>query len=133
MDEMYSGVVKWQRDSSKQGDTGFITNDWGRRMVVSSGRSFTQSSALLGQSGTRELMVDGLISLAEQNVGYIRMLKAQVHDAIIMEIPESGVDKTIATVIESMSTSWKPQHGGQRVEFILSYGNPATDWYLAGH
>lgn len=133
MDEMYSGVVKWQRDSSKQGDTGFITNDWGRRMVVSSGRSFTQSSALLGQSGTRELMVDGLISLAEQSVDYIRMLKAQVHDAIVMEIPESGVDKTVATVIESMSTSWKPQHGGQRVEFILSYGNPATDWYLAGH
>ena len=130
---MYEGVVKWQRDSSRIGESGFIINDWGRKMVVSKGRSFTQSSALLGQSGTRELMVDGLIRLAERDVRYIQMLKAQVHDAIIMEIPEKGVDKVVSVVIESMSTSWKPQNAGQRVEFILSYGNPANDWYLAGH
>ena len=133
MDAMYEGVVKWQRDSSRIGESGFIINDWGRKMVVSKGRSFTQSSALLGQSGTRELMVDGLIRLAERGVRYIQMLKAQVHDAIIMEIPEKGVDKVVSVVIESMSTSWKPQNAGQRVEFILSYGNPANDWYLAGH
>lgn len=134
MDEAYADVVAWQGRSAAQGESGWITNDWGRRMVVSKGRSFTQSSALLGQSGTREILVDGLLSLAELDIRYITMLKAQVHDEIIMEIPEEwGLDKAVQDVVCSMSTSWKPQHGGQRVEFTLSYGYPADDWFKAGH
>lgn len=133
MDDMYKGVVKWQGDSAERGNSGWITNDWGRRMVVSQGRSFTQSSALLGQSGTREILVDGLLRLAEKDLNYIGYLKAQVHDAIILELPEEGVDKAIKFVVESLSTWWKPQAGGQRVEFTLSHGEPADDWYLAGH
>lgn len=133
MDAAYEDVVKWQSRAAKAGETGWITNDWGRRMVVSSGRSFTQSSALLGQSGTREILVDGLIRLAERDIRYITMLKAQVHDAIIMEFPASGVDKMVEDVVECMSTSWKPETGGQRVEFTLSYGHPADNWFLAGH
>lgn len=133
MDEMYSGVVAWQRNSSRQGDSGWITNDWGRRMPVSKGRSFTQSSALLGQSGTRELMVDGLLKLAAEDIRYITFLKAQVHDEIIMALPEKMVDKMVPVVVGSLSTSWKPQTGGQRVEFTVSHGHPADDWYQAGH
>ena len=133
MDRLYAGVVAWQRASSQQGDSGWITNDWGRRMVVSKGRSFTQSSALLGQSGTREILADGLIRLARKDINYMRMLKAQVHDAIIMETPEEGVDKVIADVVECMSTTWKPQVGGQSVDFTLSYGTPADNWFEAGH
>lgn len=133
MDRQYKDVVKWQRDSSRAGDTGWINNDWGRRMVVSKGRSFTQSSALLGQSGTREILVDGLITLAGVGIEYISYLKAQVHDAIILELPEEGVDKHIEIVVRSLSRWWKPQTGGQNVEFTLSHGEPADDWYLAGH
>ena len=133
MDEKYKDVVQWQRDSAERGNSGYIMNDWGRRMIVSTGRSFTQSSALLGQSGTREILVDGLISLAEAGLEYVCMLKAQVHDAIILEIPEEGIDKTIELVVASLSRWWKPEVGGQAVEFTLSHGEPADNWYLAGH
>jgi DNA polymerase-1 len=133
MDEAYSDVVAWQRKASDEGKNGWITNDWGRRMPVSQGRSFTQSSALLGQSGTREILVDGLLRLADIDPLYITYLKAQVHDAIVMELPENELDKLIPLVVECMSTSWKPQAGGQRVEFTLSHGEPADDWYRAGH
>jgi len=133
MDEMYSDVVKWQSDAASQGNSGWITNDWGRRMPVDKARAFTQSSALLGQSGTREILVDGLLRLAEKDLRYITMLKAQIHDAIVMEFAEEEVDKMIPIVVESMSTSWKPQVGGQRVEFTLSYGKPADNWFEAGH
>jgi DNA polymerase I - 3''-5'' exonuclease and polymerase domains len=133
MDRTYGDVVKWQRNSAEQGKTGWITNDWGRRMPVDKARAFTQSSALLGQSGTREILVDGLINLARKDVRYITMLKAQIHDEIVMEIPEKEVDKTIAVVVDSMSTLWKPQVGGQQIEFTLSYGEPADNWYEAGH
>lgn len=133
MDEMYSDVVKWQSDAAERGKTGWITNDWGRRMPVDKARAFTQSSALLGQSGTREILADGLIRLASKDIRYVTMLKAQVHDAIIMEFPEKEVDKLIQIVVESMSTTWKPQVGGQAVDFVLSYGKPADNWFEAGH
>lgn len=146
MDNMYKDVVQWQKNAAEQGNSGWVTNDWGRRMPVDTGngkrkgepgyrpnRSFTQSSALLGQSGTREILVDGLLKLAADNPENIRMLKAQVHDAIVMEIEEERLDKMVPLVVESMSTVWKPQVGGQAVEFTLSYGNPADSWYEAGH
>lgn len=133
MDDTYAEVVAWQQRSAASGKRGWITNDWGRRMIVSEGRSFTQSSALLGQSGTRELMVDGLIALGSIDITYLTYLKAQVHDEIIMEIPESQLDKIVPLVVDSLSTTWKPQHGGQEVEFTLSHGEPADNWYEAGH
>jgi len=133
MDETYKDVVGWQRKSAEQGESGWITNDWGRRMMVTKGRSFTQSSALLGQSGTREILVDGLLTLAGRGTQYIAMLKAQVHDAIIMEIPEKELDKTVEVIVESLSRWWKPEIGGQAVEFTLSHGEPADNWYAAGH
>lgn len=133
MDDLYKDVVNWQRRVAGQGESGWIVNDWGRRMVVSSGRSFTQSSALLGQSGTRELVVDGLIELAEVDIEYITYLRAQVHDEIIMQFPASGVDKMIPLVVDCMSQSWKPSSGGQMVEFPLSHGTPSKNWFLADH
>jgi DNA polymerase-1 len=133
MDSYYNGVVKWQRAASKQGESGFIINDWGRKMIVSDGRSFTQSSALLGQSATREILVDGLIKLAKTDVRYITYLKAQVHDEIIMELPVSTLDKDTEVIVDSLSRWWKPQTGGQNVEFTLSHGQPSDNWYEAGH
>jgi DNA polymerase-1 len=133
MDRMYAGVVQWQRDSAAAGESGYITNDWGRRMMVSQGRSFTQSSALLGQSGTREILVDGLIRLAEVDIRYITYLKAQVHDACVFEIPCATLEEDMKVIERLMSCTWKPQTGGQLVEFTLSSGQPADDWYRAGH
>ncbi len=133
MDETYIDVVRWQQTAAAQGKSGWITNDWGRRMPVSRARAFTQSSALLGQSGTRELMVDGLIKLAERDIKHITWLKAQVHDEIIMQIPEHELDKGVPAVVDCLSTTWGPSTGGQRVEFTLSHGTPSDNWYLAGH
>lgn len=133
MDEAYPDVVAWQQSAASAGRKGYIINDWGRRMIVTKERAFTQSSALLGQSGTRELLVDGLIELAELNPEYIRWLKAQVHDEVIMEFPEEGVDKYVPIVVECLSASWGPQVGGQVVEFPVSHGTPSNNWYEAGH
>lgn len=133
MDSMYSDVVKWQGNAADIGRNGWITNDWGRRMPVDVNRAFTQSSALLGQSGTREILVDGLLRLAEIDPENIRMLKAQIHDAIVMEIPEDRVEEMTPVIVSAMSCVWGPQHGGQKVEFTLSYGKPADNWFEAGH
>lgn len=133
MDETYNGVVEWQRASSRQGENGYIINDWGRKMIVTDGRSFTQSSALLGQSATREILVDGLIKLAGVDIRFLTYLKAQVHDEIIMELPAKSLDKDIDVVVSCLSKTWKPKVGGQSVDFTLSHGEPADNWYEASH
>src|SRR5690606_25656697 len=46
----YPWVKLWQDTVTDEGEGGFVTNSWGRRMVVDPDRSFTQSSALYGQS-----------------------------------------------------------------------------------
>lgn len=58
----YVWVSRWQEEITREGDRGFVTNWWGRQMVVDPDRSFNQSSALIGQSTTREILFDGLIS-----------------------------------------------------------------------
>jgi len=133
MDAKYKDVVRWQQDSAERGRKGHIVNDWGRVMPVDRDRAFTQSSALLGQSGTREILVDGLLKLATEDIRYITYLKAQVHDAIIMELPEDELDTAIPFVVRCLSRTWKPQVGGQEVEFTLSHGEPADNWFEAAH
>lgn len=125
--EGYPGVAKWQDEVTRIGERGYITNRWGRRMVVDPDRSFTQSAALLGQSGTREILVDGLIRMLERDPKYIRYLVAQIHDAIVMDVPEDEVDEVTAVVLECCETTWNG------IAFPMEHGEPADDWQSAGH
>lgn len=132
--EKYQKVAGWQARVRAGGNSGFVTNDWGRRMVVSKDRSFTQAPALMGQSGTRELIVDGLIRLYLTAPHLITRLKAQVHDALIFSLDKATVEEDVEVISSSMSTVWKPQWGGMEIEFPVAHGPiDATDWYLAGH
>lgn len=134
MDARYAKVVAWQNRMSSLGEIGYLTNDWGRRMVVESGRSYTQSPALMGQSGTREIVVDALIRMYHADVRLLTWLKAQVHDALVFSIPKADLDWAVPLIRECMETSWQPSDGsGQLIHFPVSAGTPSTDWQKAGH
>lgn len=134
MNKRYSQVVAWQDRCSAEGERGYVTNAWGRKMIVESGRSYTQSPALYGQSGTREIMVDALIRMARRDIRLITWLKAQVHDALVFSIPKSELDWAVPLVVECMETTWQPPDGtGQPIHFPVSAGTPSTDWQKAGH
>ena len=131
MNEQFKGVVSWRRrvtETAKK--TGFVVNDWGRRMPVEPGREYTQAPALLGQSGTREIACNFLLKLS-----YLELttVKAFVHDAFVFSIPKKNVNSATRTITRKMSTSWKPKSGGQKIEFPVSHGTPAINWYEAGH
>jgi DNA polymerase-1 len=129
--EKYEGVTKWQWRVRDEGQSGWIVNDWGRRMVVDPSRSFTQSPALLGQSGTREIMVDALIRMLRFDIRLITWLKAQVHDELIFSIPKSE-EWAIPKIEELMTTVWHPE-GGQAIDFGVGRGGPARTWEELDH
>lgn len=133
MNNRYRGVVRWQDQMSQAGLSGALVNDWGRRMVVEPERAYTQAPALMGQNGTREIMVDSLIRMARHDLRLICWLKAQVHDALVFSIPKTDLDWAVPCIRELMEVEWKPADGGQAVFFPVGAGQPADDWQKAGH
>ena len=96
-------------------------------MIVNVERSYTQSSALMGQSGTREIITDALIRMLNCDLRLIHWLRAQIHDELIFSIPESELDWAVPKIAELMSTTWNG------VEFTAAHGQPADDWEHASH
>jgi len=133
MQRAYPLVTDWQDQVTYDGERGHIVNDWGRRMVVEEDRSYTQSPALLGQSGTRELMVDALIRMLRYDVRLIRWLKAQVHDELIFSLPKIELGWAVPKITELMECNWGPSDGsGQKMWFPVSSGQ-GTNWFEANH
>ena len=132
--EAYPWVARWQDEVTREGDTGWVTNSWGRRMMVDDGRSFTQSSALIGQSSTREVLYQGLRRIAHERIEAIRWIRATIHDAVVWCIPEPELEVAVPWITERMTIVFDPKTPvSQPIEFTMSAGKPADNWYLAGH
>lgn len=131
MESAYRGVTKWQDKVTKLAERGWVQNDWGRKMLVDPGREFTQGPALYGQSGTREIVCDGLIRLPNW---VLRMVLAQVHDALVLSIPEDRLEEVTQIVKDCLECYWQPSDGtGQRVFFPVGVGPAAKNWTEANH
>lgn len=126
----YTGVVRWQDQSSSFAQrNGYVVNEWGRTMRTDPGREFTQGPALLGQSGTREIVCDALLRMS---IPVLRRLKAQIHDALVFSLPRDTVTEWTAYLVELMESEINPQ-GGLRMSFPVTAGPPAVNWHEAGH
>lgn len=132
----YPLVTRWQNKITLQGDNmGFVENHWGRRMTVDEGRSFNQSSALIGQSTTREMLFDGLIRIAKADINQIRTVRMIVHDAVVFSIPREGVEDTVEWLMDKMQAVFSPGDAvSLDVEFPMGVGPlDQTDWYNCAH
>lgn len=121
---------------------GYVENPWGRRMKVDEGRSFTQAPALQGQSVTRERIYDGLIKIAYDKLGCLRWARFPVHDELVLSIPEEDLEWGVPYMQSNMSGVFDPKVTSkddpkwtvsQPIEFLMSAGEPAEDWWRAGH
>lgn len=130
MNKAFARVVVWQdwtvRFASKHG---YVENPWGRRMPVDKGREYTQAPALLGQSATREIICDFMLSVPHH---VVRRIKAQVHDAVVMSVPRANWEAWRDRVINAMRSEMNPK-GGQRIEFPAGCGPAGCNWYEAAH
>lgn len=136
----YPLLKRFKDKAVAEGETyGFVTNPWGRRMMVDEGRSYTQAPGLHGQSVTRERIYDGLIKICREKIECIRWVRFPVHDEIVSSIPEKdlwwGVDylqSRMSGVLDpkDLDPNWEVS---QPIEFLMSAGEPADNWWLAGH
>jgi DNA polymerase-1 len=121
----YPSVAKWMERSREEGKTGTLRNAWGGVLYLEPGREYTQSPALFGQNGTRELLVDGLIRC--RKAGLLHYLKITVHDAVVFSFPKDNHAALKAKAEACFTTKFR------EVPFPLTSGKPAHDWYEAGH
>lgn len=123
----YAKVAAWQERVFQEGNSGWVTNAWGRRMPVERGRSYTQSPGLLGQSTTREIMCDALLRIARHNIEWIRFIKVPVHDELILDIPDDQLDEVLPALPGLMQGTLNG------IDFPVAVGAPAKDWRAATH
>ena len=127
MKRAYRGVTAWQDKVREQGSNGFVINHWGRRILIDRDMSYTQSPAAHGQSGTTEVLFDGLIAMARKDIRLIHWLVCVIHDAILMDIPDEFVDYARETVSECMTQTING------IEFPVSSGPAGRTWADARH
>jgi DNA polymerase-1 len=121
----YPSVARWMKRSREEGKTGTLKNAWGGVLYLEPGREYTQSPALFGQNGTRELLVDGLIRC--RDAGLLRYLKITVHDAVVFSFPKDNHEVLKKEAEACFTTKFR------EVPFPLTSGRPAPNWYKAGH
>ena len=135
MDRAYTWLVAWQNDVRAEGKSGWVTNEWGGKLPVESGREFTQSPALLGQNATREILADGLLKMAERDIRLVTWVIGLIHDEVLADIPEEHLDWAVPAMVECLETTFEPKRYGYStpIHFTVDSGDPAPNWYLATH
>lgn len=128
MARKYPRLTEWQLEVRRAAEkVGYTENRWGRKMVVDPDRAWTQTPAMQGQSGTTEVLKDGLIKMLERDIRLILWTVGTVHDALVSDIPVEEIEYASAAIVECMETKING------VDFPVEHGKPAHDWYAAGH
>lgn len=99
-------------------DNGYVTNFWGRRMAVDSGRAYTMGPALHGQATTRDVMGDAILRLIRKGEYYIRAMRAIIHDELLLEFSEKTIERDIAVTKDCMECVFDP---GTNVSLALNF------------
>lgn len=118
MRERFPRLVEWRdevREQARGGD--LLDNGWGRLMRADPERAHTQAPALMGQGCARDLMMDVVLRLPLE---VVPMIRAIVHDEILLSVPKDQANDIKTTVLEAMSFEWrdvpiigKAEHLGQ--------------------
>ena len=127
MRRAYPAMIAWQNKVRIEGERGYVTNRWGRKMQIDKDKAYTQAPAAHGQSGTTEVLYDGLLKMAERDVQLIRWLVCPVHDAILMDVPEDKIEYVKQVVPECMEQTING------IDFTISCGPAAPTWEGARH
>lgn len=125
MRERFARLVEWREEIRAIAASGqLLDNGFGRLMRPDPQRAHTQGPALMGQGAARDLMMTGMVNIADRVPEALPMLRAQVHDEIVLSIPLAQVEEISRAVVECLSFEWRGVP-------ILADRSPAgSDWSL---
>jgi DNA polymerase-1 len=116
MRQQFPTLVQWREDVYRRGERGeVLDNGFGRRLKVDPKHAYTQGAAYLGQSTARDLLAAGILRLP---LDVVRMIRAVVHDEIVLSVPDDRLDEVTAIVLASMEFN---------ASEVLDYADDALD------
>ncbi|MCA1694030.1 MAG: hypothetical protein LC749_04480, partial [Actinobacteria bacterium] len=126
MRERFPDLVQWQRDVRDLARAGeLLDNGFGRRMRPNPDRAHTQGPALMGQGTARDLMMECLLRAPDD---VVRMLRALVHDEIVLEVPTEDERDVRAILHQAMNFEWAPPGASRPVPIIAECGPSGRNW-----
>lgn len=120
MRERFPRLVEWQGEVRAIAESGaLLDNGFGRFMRPDPRRAHTQGPALMGQGAARDIMMTGLLRL---DARILPMLRAQIHDEIVLSVPEGEADEIGRAVVEALSFEWRG------VPILADVSRTGTTW-----
>lgn len=102
-----------------------LDNGFGRVMLADPERAYTQAPALMGQGTARDLMMEALLRLPDFAV---RMLRAQVHDEAVFEIPLALAGEIVPRIERAFNFEWAPPGASRPVQIVADAGKLGASW-----
>lgn len=128
MYERFGRLVQWQGEVRAIAESGaLLDNGFGRLMRPDPRRAHTQGPALMGQGAARDIMMTGLLRLPAE---VLPMLRAQIHDEIVLSIPEADLEDVKRAVVGALSFDWTVRPGAIPVPILADGSKAGTDWSL---
>lgn len=120
MYERFGRLVEWREEVRALAASGaLMDNGFGRLMRADPQRAHTQGPALMGQGAARDIMMTGLLRLPAE----IRpMLRAQIHDEIVLSVPAGEAVEIGRAVVDALSFEWRG------VPILADVSKTGTDW-----
>lgn len=121
-------LIDWTNEIRAQGEKGLLDNGFGRPLRPEPALAYTQAPALVGQSGTRDMMAEGLLDLIDRAPECASMLRGIVHDEIVMSIPRDQLEEVCRTVVSAFEREWAPPHASRPIPVTAGASLPGDNW-----
>ena len=126
MRERFPSLVRWRMEVRRQAKAGdLLDNGFGRKMRPNPERAHTQGPALMGQGCARDILMEGLLRL-DRNVW--PMLRAVIHDEIVLSVPANIVADVEAEVVRALSFLWVPPGADVPVQIVAGLVGRGSNW-----
>lgn len=120
MRERFPRLVLWRDEIRALAESGaLLNNGFGRLMRPDPQRAHTQGPALMGQGAARDIMMQGLLRLPAD---ILPMLRAQIHDEIVLSVPADQVQEIGQAVVNALSFDL------DGVPILADVSRPGTSW-----
>lgn len=128
MERNFPRLVAWKSEMVEAASTGnYMDNGFGRMMLPDPDRAYNQGPALMGQGCARDVMMKCFLNLRPE---LRRMLRIQVHDEAIFEIPKDNAVEIRREIEAAFNFEFTPPSmpDARPIQVIAEAGQFAYRW-----